>query len=203
MPWEFESPPGHQQKPMDKNDLAYITGIAMGDGNLSNPNGKATRLRISCDIKYKNLIDNIIISINNLLPKNKIGIVKRKDNCIDISSYSNKWEILLNWKAKSGSKEKQKISVPSWIKKNTQYSQLCLRGLFETDGSIYTDRKYRMANFVTIIPTLANDVMEMITNLGFKPNMQKFKAKNGKTKHTIRISRNTNDFIELLKIDKS
>lgn len=204
MSWEFESPPGHQNKNvMDKNNLAYLIGIAMGDGNLSNPNGRAVRLRISCDTKYKNLMDNIILSIQKLLPKNKVAIVKRRDNCADISCYSNKWESLLNWKAKDGSKESQKISIPDWIKNNKQYSLLCLKGLFETDGSIYTDRKYLMANFVTIIPTLANDVMEIIRSLGFKPNMQLRKELNGKTKHTIRISKNTEEFIKLVKIDKS
>ncbi|KKQ13732.1 MAG: hypothetical protein US25_C0035G0010, partial [Candidatus Moranbacteria bacterium GW2011_GWE1_36_7] len=56
---------------------------------------------------------------------------------------------------------------------------------------------------VTIIPTLANDVMEIIRSLGFKPNMQLRKELNGKTKHTIRISKNTEEFIKLVKIDKS
>jgi len=175
----------------------------MGDGNLSNPNGRATRLRISCDKKYPTLIENIVNSINKIMPKNKIGIIRRKDNCLDISCYSNKWEGLLGWKAKNGSKERQQISVPSWIKNNKKYSTLCLRGLFETDGSVYMDRKYKMANFVTIVPTLANDVVGIILNLGFKPNMQTLKEKNGKIKHTIRISKNTEEFLKLVKIDKS
>ncbi len=175
----------------------------MGDGNLSNPNGRAVRLRVSCDVKYKNLIDHIISSIEKLLPSNKVGIVKRKDNCVDISCYSNKWEEFLGWNAKGGSKEKQQIAIPNWIKDDEKYLKLCLKGLFETDGSIYTDRKYLMANFVTIIPTLANDVMEMISSIGFKPNMQLHKEKNGKIKHTIRISKNTKGFIESVSINKS
>ena len=60
-----------------------------------------------------------------------------------------------------------------------------------------------MANFITIIPTLANDVIEMISSLGFKPNIQTFKELNGKIKHTIRISKNTEGFLKLVKIDKS
>ncbi|EKE19685.1 MAG: hypothetical protein ACD_8C00124G0034 [uncultured bacterium] len=188
---------------MDKNNLAYLVGVAMGDGNLSNPNGRAVRLRVTCDKKYKKLIDNIISSISKLLPNNKVSEVIRKDNCTDISCYSNKWENFLGWSAKGGSKEKQEITIPEWIKKNEKYSISCLKGLFETDGSIYTDRKYLMANFVTIIPTLAADVMEIITGLGFKPNMQLRKEKNEKIKHTIRISKDTEEFIKLVNIDKS
>lgn len=174
----------------------------MGDGNLSNPNGRAVRLRITCDKKYKKLSNKITLSLQKLLPNNKIGIVKRKDNCLDISCYSNKLENFLGWSAKGGSKEKQEISIPDWIKRDRKYAISCLRGLFETDGSIYTDRKYLMANFVTIIPTLAKDVMEIIISLGFKPNMQLRKEQNGKIKHTIRISKNTEQFINLVKIEK-
>ena len=204
MSWEFESPPGHTYKTnMDKDDLAYIIGIAMGDGNLSNPNGRAVRLRVSCDSRYKNLIDNIISSIQKILPDNKVSKVIRGDNCIDISCYSNKLENLLGWSAKGGSKEKQKITVPIWIKNSKQISKSCLKGLFETDGSIYTDRNYLMANFVTILPTLASDVMEMVSNLGFKPNIQTRKEKNGKIKHTIRISKNVDKFIKDIKLWKA
>lgn len=183
--------------------MAYIIGIALGDGNLSNPNGRAVRLRVTCDKKYNQIIENIIYSVQRLLPQNKVSITNRQRNCVDISCYSNKWEKFLGWEAKSGSKEKQKVSVPDWILKNKPYSKKCLCGLFETDGSVYTDRKYLMANFVTIIPTLAENVMTMIINLGFKPNLQKFKTKNGKIKHTIRISKNTRQFVKLIKLNKA
>jgi len=175
----------------------------MGDGNLSNPNGRAVRLRITCDTKYKKIIENIILSIKKLLPDNKVSIVKRERSCIDISCYSNKWESFLGWKVGHGSKEKQKISVPSWIKKNKSYALSCMKGLFETDGSIYMDRKYKMVNFVTIIPSLANDVIEMINFVGFRPNIQILESSNRKIKHTIRISRNAERFIELVNINKS
>ena len=38
---------------------AYVVGVAIGDGNLSNPNGRAVRLRITCDKKYPALIARI------------------------------------------------------------------------------------------------------------------------------------------------
>jgi len=188
---------------INKGNLAYLIGIALGDGNLSNPNGRAVRLRVTCDTKYDQIIQNIISAIKLVLPENKVSITKRKPSCVDISCYSNELEDLLGWRAKGGSKEKQKVSIPDWIMKNKTYSKKCLRGLFETDGSIYTDRKYLMANFVTIIPTLAENVMAMIGNLGFKPNIQKFKAKNGKIKHTIRISKNTLKFVKLIGVEKN
>ena len=187
----------------DKNNLAYVIGVALGDGNLSNSNGRATRLRVSCDTKYPTIISSIISALQKLLPKNKVSIVERDKSYIDISCYSNKLEDLLGWKAKAGSKEKQKVVIPNWIKNNKTYSKYCLKGLFETDGSVYIDRKYKMTNFVTIIPTLASDVMEIIEKIGFKPNMQTLKSTTKKTKYTIRISKNAEDFIKTINLDKS
>jgi len=185
-----------------KNHLAYIIGVALGDGNLSNPNKRAIRLRITCDTKYPGLIKNIIRSIKVILPNNQVSIVKREKNYIDISCYSNKWKSLLGWGADSGSKYKQKVSVPKWIKANKKFTLLCLKGLFETDGSIYLDRKYIMANFVTTIPNLAEDVTAMINKIGFKPNVQSLNYSYKKTRIIIRISKNAEKFINLVKINK-
>ena len=184
--------------------MAYVIGVAAGDGNLSNPNKRAVRLRITCDKKYKNLIQNIILSIEKILPHNKVSLVNRKDGCVDVSCYSNKWEQLLGWRADKGSKYKQNISIPSWIKNNKKFTLLCLKGLFETDGSIYFDRKYKMANFVTIIPELSNDVIGMINKIGFKINVQQIKeSERQKIKYTIRISKDTEKFIKTININKS
>jgi len=149
---------------MTKTTLAYVVGVALGDGNLSNPNGRATRLRITCDTKYPQLQQRIILAIQELMPKNKVSIVRggKKSYC-DISCYSNQWEQLLGWHVGAGSKIKQKIRIPGWIFSKKIYLKRCLKGLFETDGSIYLDRGYLMVNFVTAIPTLASDAMDAIS----------------------------------------
>jgi len=91
---------------LNENKLlqSYIIGVAIGDGNLSNPNGRAIRLRITCDKKYPLLIKRIINSLQSLLPQNKVSIVEREEGCLDISVYSNHLEKILGWKAKKGSK---------------------------------------------------------------------------------------------------
>lgn len=185
----------------EKINLAYIIGVAMGDGNLSNPNGRAVRLRITCDLKYPRLIEKMQLAIQKLLPKNKVSIVKCKSNCCNISCYSNKWEDLLGWKAKNGSKYKQNISIPDWIKKNKKYSIACIRGLFETDGSIYKDRGYEMVNFVTIIPNLADDVMNILKILEFNPKIYKINTTKI-PRYTIRISKDVAKFLKKINFKK-
>lgn len=188
---------------------SYIIGLAIGDGNLSNPNGRATRLRITCDKKYPLLIKRIIDSLQRLFPQNKVGISEQKSDCFDVSVYSNHLEKMLGWKAKGGSKFLQKVSVPDWIKENDKYKINCLKGLIETDGCIYNDRGYRMVNFTTIIPKLANDVQNILKSLGFIPHIYKIKRGFDK-KHNlhqqtvfhVRISKNVDEFLDLVKPEK-
>lgn len=168
---------------------------------MSNPNGRAVRLRITCDTKYPNIISDIFNSIHKILPTNKVSVIKRAEEYHDISCYSNQWENILGWKAGNGSKFQQKVFVPQWIKNNLHYSKQCLKGLIQTDGSIYYDRGYKMVNFVTIIPTLAQDVVEMINNLGFKCHSYMIATKT-KTRYNIRISTNAQKFINKIKLIK-
>jgi len=185
----------------DKNLQAYVIGLALGDGNLSKfP--RTIRLRITCDDKYPNLMNRIEDALQQLLPENKVSRLKRPRNCTDISCYSSRWEELLGWTATGGSKIRQDIRVPQWVKNDTEHIRYCLRGLFETDGSVYMDRKYLMANFVSATRELAYDVIEMTILLGFKVNTQENHSRN-RTKYTVRISKRAQEFIDLIGLCKN
>ena len=190
----------------DKNLRAYIIGLALGDGNLSNPNGRAIRLRITCDKKYPILIDKIADSLQKLFPENKVALVER-ESCVDVSVYSNYLEDLLGWKVGQGSKFKQNVSMPEWIKKDLEARTYCLRGLIETDGSIYYDRGYKMVIFSNIVESLATDVYESFKLLGFKPHF--YKIKQGveynhaySHKYQVRLSKNSEQFLDLVRPEK-
>jgi len=191
----------------DRNLQAYVIGLAIGDGNLSNPNRRAVRLRITCDKKYPILLKKIKTSIHLLLPQNKVSTVDRK-GCVDISVFSNHLEKILGWYSKGGSKFIQNVSIPNWIKESDNYKINCLKGLIETDGSIYFDRGYKMVMFSTIIPKLAADTVEIIKSLGFYPHLYKIERKNNKYNfnqqpiYRIRISKNVTDFLDLIKPEK-
>lgn len=195
--WEFKSPPRHL---LNKKLIAYIVGVAIGDGNLSNPNSRAVRLRITCDNKYPKLKDHIKDCLKILLPENKVSEVKRT-GCIDISCYSNKLEEILGWKAKDGSKEKQNVSIPDWILNNKTYTKECIRGLTQTDGSVYNDRGYLMINYTTIIEKLAYQYFDILEKLGYKPQIREVKFK-GYKKYVIRLSKDVGKFIQKIKLWK-
>lgn len=173
----------------------------MGDGNLSNPNKRAVRLRITCDKKYPLITKYIIKNLQIVFPLNKVSTIQ-KGNAVDISVYSNDLEKILGWKAQLGSKIKQKVGIPNWIKKSITYRKECLRGLFQTDGSIYNDRDYKMINFTSACYTLIKDTEEIIVKIGFNVKTRKV-TDNGKVKYVIRISKNVEKFIEIINLWKN
>lgn len=177
--------------------LAYIIGVALGDGNLSCPNGRATRLRVTCDAKYPILAKTIAHSLQKLLPDNAISIVRTpgKVTYFNISVYSNKLNDWLPWKVGFGTKEEQLARVPEWIMSDKEYSRECLRGLLQTDGSIYFDRDYLMVNFCNNIQLLANDVYSMLQSIGFRPTLTSTPSKKGRIKYTVRVARESQRLI--------
>ena len=180
---------------------AYVVGVAIGDGNLSNPNGRAVRLRITCDKKYPALIARIRAALGQVFPNNKVGIVPSQRNYINLSIYSNHLEELLGWKASGGSKKHQHVQVPDWICEDRSLSIHCLRGLIETDGAIYFDRGYPMVIFSTVIPELAQQVEAMVRNLGFGPRLYRVRRSPSQPsfKYHVRLSREVPTFLELIR----
>lgn len=186
----------------EKEYRAFIIGVALGDGNLSNPNGRAVRLRITCDNKYPGIQNEISVALQKLFPLNKVAVVHRTDNCVDISLYSNKLEDLLPWKTNAGSKHTQQAHVPPWIFSDDIYIKSCLRGLILTDGSIYTDRGYRMVNICTNIKPLAQDILQMSELLNTPGTLSVTTQPSGKHKYTIRFAKHAQKVIQILKISK-
>lgn len=147
-------------------------------------------------------MERVFNSLKSLFPDNKVSFVKREKNYLDISVSSNHLKKIIPWESGGGSKFVQKARVPLWIKKNRAYKINCLRGLIETDGSIYDDRGYKMITFTTIIPDLADDFYDMIISLGFNPHSYKILGKKHIEYH-IRLSKNVADFLYIVKANKN
>jgi intein/homing endonuclease len=72
-----------------------------------------------------------------------------------------------------GNKIKQGLDMPSWIKKNHAFSIACVRGLVDTDGSIFTHHykvngkwyAYKKLCFTSASPTLVLSVHKVLRDL--------------------------------------
>lgn len=134
--------PTNEDKYIYQN-YVYLLGVYLGDGSLIKIKNKKDlyRLRVTCDAKYPNLIQEIKTAIEIILPDNTVGSIKRywkgKLSCIDVSCWS-KFFIHLFPSYQQGRKHTYKIVLKPWqeILVN-RYPKLFLRGLIQTDGCRY------------------------------------------------------------------
>src|SRR3989344_3288194 len=185
-----------------KQATAYIVGVALGDGNLSNSNGRAIRLRVTCDMRYLQIQEEIMSALQKILPDNKISKVPRPRNCLDISVHSNKLQGFIPWEVGKGPKDSQNAHVPAWILEQEIFTKECLRGLLQTDGSIYHDRGYLMINFTNNTLQLCRDVVTMMQKLSFKPTFHQAMNKSGTRKYTVRLARKPDLLIKTIGLYK-
>ena len=71
---------------------------------------------------------------------------------------------------KPGNKIKNKLRIPKWILENKNFLKVCLRGLYDTDGSVYklTNQNSHQICFTNVNFFLMNDVRNSLLDFGIK-----------------------------------
>ncbi len=152
--------------------LAELVGICLGDGYVS-PYQIAITLNSEADKQY---IPYVVNLISTLFPEIKISLIKRKkENATDIRISS---KIVAEFLLNMGIIPKRK-TVPSWIYSKEEYRSACIRGLFDTEGSIsfkdYRSKKgtslYKQLNFRNYNKELILFVRDSLLSLGIRPTL--------------------------------
>ena len=149
-------------------ELAYLIGVYLGDGCLVQ-NSRTELLDIACDAKYPELIDKYVVLVKQVFGKFPSLQEDTASNCFHIRLYGRGISSTLGMKI--GSKNKQDLHIPEWIKENKSFTRFCLRGLFETDGYIHhrTGReKSIVVGFSNTNQTLLDEMQQLLYNLGYK-----------------------------------
>jgi len=155
---------------MKISGLAEFVGIMLGDGNLYSQESTGNyQIRIAFNSKneyeYLIFVKNLA---NKLFSKNFYIKYMKDKNCFHLC-LSNK---VLFYKLKKLCSNKKKI--PLWIFKNREYLKSCIRGLIDTDGSIFrmSKRDYRLIRieFKNMNEKLLNDARKSLLLLGFHPS---------------------------------
>lgn len=169
----------------DKDEkLSEFIGILLGDGNITkirfykkNKKRGVYQIKIAGDY-YKdkdyhlNYIKPLCEDLFGIKAK-EIRIKKHGERFICLSS-RKLVEFLEEMELKSGNKIKNKVTIPRWVFENKKCLTTCVRGLIDTDGSIFrmSNRDY---NLIRIIFTnhnirLLNDTRGAFIKLGFNPS---------------------------------
>lgn len=173
--------------------LAELTGIIIGDGCLFR---KQNLIMISGNIeeddKYYKDISNFIFRIIGKQPTIKVHqralrlIVRNKDFFNFFYEYLG---MIYN-----GDKT-YNVVIPSKILKNMNFTKACLRGIADTDGSIFTSNKpgspgYPSIEITTVSKNLAFQIKNILKNFGFRVTLRWYDPKNDIQVRTYKVGLN-------------
>jgi hypothetical protein len=171
--------------------IAEFVGLSFGDGGLTD-RGDTNRKRYQLrgDLREeKEFYDNYVIPLFNkevMIPlfNRNVGIVFNKNkNFYGLSVESVGIEKSFN-RIGIPTGVKEELFVPKWIKNNRNYIINFLRGLFDTDGSIWCEKNYSLKNpkfhtkvklnLSTTSKTFAKELLELVSLVGIKCFLKKY-----------------------------
>ncbi len=186
-------------------DMAEIIGIHIGDGCIS-INDRYKEYYLGGDLtEEKEYHDKWVSRLFNkkvMLPLYNKKIRYKEYKKTGVYAFYIFDSKIVNFFIKLGIHSGTKINmgVPTEIRNNKKLAKRFLRGLFDTDGSIYFDKSRVVKKGINNIPqiklgtvseNLINDIFEMLIGLGFHPRKKKpYKGKKDKNAvHTLLIYR--------------
>lgn len=164
---------------IEKNErTAEFIGVLLGDGNLTDFSYETDeryvtnyRIKVTVNEKERLLIEKVKELFYDISGKEPSIYDVKGDKGYDIIVYSKDLiEELKKLGLKPGNKVKNQIGVPDWIKNDEKYIKNCLRGLIDTDGTIYTRGRdgYKVVQFKNRSEPLLNDFAKMCEDLGIR-----------------------------------
>lgn len=225
---------GEEIELKENEELAEMVGIILGDGGLYITPFKQYELEIALngvdEYPYVQYVEVLMEKMFTIKPRRKWakdaeGATGDEKGIELIITNKSVVENLILKGLKTGNKVKNQVSVPSWIRKSPRWIKenrekwekkfklfviVCLRGLTDTDGSIFINhqdgRAYIYISFKSASKPLANDYKEMCKSLGFKTSSiseDKYEKEGGEigTSYIVTISskENVKNFIEIIK----
>lgn len=128
--------------PLDEK-LTEFVGIVLGDGNIhqhQSTNGTSYMVRISGDsIKDKEYLENYVAKLGENLFNIKAKFYLHKDHNELMVLFVGRLvvEFMIHIGLKPGNKIQSQTTIPKWIWKSDELLKACIRGLIDTDGSVY------------------------------------------------------------------
>lgn len=121
--------------PIPSGRYAYLFGLYLGDGCLSEAHRGVWRLRISADAEYPGIIEECARAMEAIFPKQRAHrLRRRRSRCVEISMYSKHWLCLLPQHG-AGRKHHRIIELATWQREIVEEARgQFLRGLIHSDG---------------------------------------------------------------------
>ena len=142
--WRVRRPPRRLQDescpicsagPLDGWWYAYLLGIYLGDGCLSECARRVFRLRVTLDMRYPAVIDETRRSISAVRPARSMSVgLVHMVGCVQVSAYWKHWPCLFPQHG-TGRKHLRRIVLTDWQAEIVAiFPDRLLRGLIQSDG---------------------------------------------------------------------
>ena len=117
------------------DSYAYLLGLYLGDGCLSEHRRGVFRLRISLDARYPGIISECMAPTRAVLPENRQHVQPmHQARGVEVSTYSRQLRCLFPQHA-PGRKHERRIILADWQERIvSRRPDLLLRGLIHSDG---------------------------------------------------------------------
>lgn len=158
--------------PKESESFAEFIGIVLGDGGVSSRQVIIT-LNKKDDKEFSQYVYSLIKSLFGV----KAAIIERESTNSIVISRTKLVDFLKGMGLCIGSKVRQQVDVPEWIKNNFEFRKACARGLLDTDGCFYLDRhRYKdkiyincALNFTNRSKPLLNFFIDTLNKVGLHP----------------------------------
>ena len=154
--------------------LAEFCGILLGDGGMSERQVHITLCSYD-ELEYALFVSALCEGLFGIRPT--LTKLKKAAAYSLVVSRTN----LVRWLNKSaglgsGHKIRRQIRIPKWIINNRKFRIACLRGLVDTDGSVFTHKyrvqgklyRYPKLSFASMSAPLRLDVAHILVDVGIK-----------------------------------
>lgn len=164
-------------------EFAELAGILLGDGNVyvyENGRTQVHQVRIASGRKTEEEYARGFVAplLTNLSGINSKFLLKRNViySCINSKEFVKELE---RNGMRRGDKIKNKVGIPAWISADDEFLRACIRGLIDTDGSVYRlsnkDPHLGRISFKNFNSVLMDDFRKGLIKLGFHPSKEIYK----------------------------
>jgi len=165
------------KKPKFSEELAEFVGILLGDGCISQ-----NQITVTFSAKDENGYLLFVADLVKKLFDVPFGIYKDKHFSAVVLAISRTGLIDFLVKdigMKRGNKVRQQVDIPNWIKENRKFLKACVRGLIDTDGTVFIHSykvnnkiyHYKKIAFSNQSKPLITAVYQFFKDSGFSPRI--------------------------------
>jgi len=160
------------------NDFAEFVGMILGDGHIKDMSYVEDEkyvtnyiLEFTFHQDDKEIINRAIKLFERCVGRTPTVSHNKNNKGVKVRLYSKDLvDLLKKHGIRPGNKTERQVSVPEWVKEDRNFQKHCLKGLTDTDGTIYVRGKEKatVVQFKNASEPLLNDFDEMCENLGIR-----------------------------------